>query len=158
MKLLKNLLVVIAATTVMGSAQAQTPGSIFDLGILSPTVKVQSDTFTSASFLDTVKFQLDTTNHIVTGTMDSTNVSNLTFQLFADGGITPLFTGLNLQLDLGPGSYHALIFGDLVTGAANGKFNFSVAAIPEPAEWMLLLCGLVVAGFMARRKIGVVAG
>jgi hypothetical protein len=29
---------------------------------------------------------------------------------------------------------------------------------PEPAEWMLLLAGLVGLGFIARRKIGLVAG
>src|SRR6267378_6163743 len=157
MKLLKNLLVVIAATGVMGSAQGQTLPPI-DLGILSPAVSVATGTFTSASFLDTVTFQLATTD-TVTGTTSGTNVSNLSFQLFADGGITPLSTALDLHQDLGPGSYHALISGDLVTGAAGGQFTFSVAAHnPEPAEWMLMLCGLVVAGFIARRKIDLVAG
>jgi hypothetical protein len=45
------------------------------------------------------------------------------------------------------------------TAAGGGQFTFSVAAHnPEPAEWMLMLCGLVVAGFIARRKIGLAAG
>jgi len=29
---------------------------------------------------------------------------------------------------------------------------FSMSEIPEPGDWMTLLCGLVVVGFMARRK------
>jgi hypothetical protein len=156
MKLHKNLLAVIAATGVMGSAQAQ---NTIPLGTLTPTVSVATGTFTSGSFLDTVTFQLDATNHIVQGTTTSTSVNNLTFKLFADGVITPLATGLNLNQSLAAGSYHALIAGDVVTGAASGQFTFSVAAHnPEPAEWMLMLSGLVVAGFIARRKIGSVAG
>ncbi len=35
-------------------------------------------------------------------------------------------------------------------------FRFSLAAMPEPTEWMQLLCGLVVAGFIARRRTNVV--
>jgi hypothetical protein len=37
------------------------------------------------------------------------------------------------------------------TGA---RFLFSTADIPEPTDWMTLLCGLVVAAFIARRKRG----
>jgi len=157
MKLFKNLLVVIAATGVMGSAQAQTPGNIFNLGTLTPTVTATTDAFASGSFLDTFNFTLDATHHIVTGTTDSTNVGNLNFQLL-DSGNTLLFTGLNLHQDLAPGDYHALISGNVITPPGNGQFTFKVAANPEPAEWMLLLCGLVVAGFIARRKIDLVAG
>ena len=39
----------------------------------------------------------------------------------------------------------------------DGGFLFSVAAIPEPADWMTLLCGFVVVAFMARRKTSAVA-
>ena len=158
MKLLKNLLVVIATAGAMASAQAQTPGNTFNLGTLTPTVTATTDTFASGSFLDTFNFTLDSTNHIVQGTTNSTNVSNLTLGLYDSLG-TLLFTGLNLNDDLTPGNYHALISGAVGTGAGNGQFTFSVAAhSPEPAEWMLMLCGLVVAGFIARRKIGLVAG
>ena len=156
MKLLKNLLVVIAATGVMGYAQAQ---NTIPLGFLTPPVSVATDSSLTGSFLDTVTFNIDATNHIVQGTTTgSSNVSNLTFQLFADGVSTVISTGLNLSQSLAQGSYHALIAGDVVTGTGNGQFTFSVAAHnPEPAEWMLMLCGFVVAGFIARRKIGLVA-
>jgi hypothetical protein len=156
MKLLKNLLAVIAATGVMGSAKAQTPGNIFNLGTLSPTVTATTDTTSaSGSFLDTFNFTLDATHHIVTGATDSTNVGNLQLGLYDSTG-TLLYTGLNFHTDLAPGNYHVLISGDSVTSP--GNFTFSVAANPEPAEWMLLLSGLVIAGFIARRKMGLVAG
>jgi MYXO-CTERM domain-containing protein len=45
-----------------------------------------------------------------------------------------------------------------MVGPLRGGYEFSVAATPEPAEWMLLLAGLVGLGFIARRKIGLVAG
>jgi hypothetical protein len=39
-----------------------------------------------------------------------------------------------------------------VNPQAGANSLFSTAEIPEPASWMMLLCGLVVVGFMARRK------
>src|SRR5437879_3366635 len=157
MKLLQNLLVVIAATGVMGSVQAQTPGNIFELGTLTPTVTATTDAFASGSFLDTFNFTVDSANHIVQGGTNSTNISNLQLQLL-DSGNSVLFTGLTLDQSLAPGSYHTLISGAVGTAAGGGQFTFSVAAHnPEPAEWMLMLCGFVVAGFIARRKIGLVA-
>jgi hypothetical protein len=155
MKLLKNVLVVIAATAAMGSVQAQTPGNTFDLGTLTPSAIVTTDTFASGSFLDRFNFTVDATNHIVTSTTESTNVANLQLALLDSTG-TLLFTGLNLNASLTPGNFSALISGNVVSSP--GTFTFSVAANPEPAEWMLLLSGLLLAGFVARRKIGFVAG
>ncbi|HWH49544.1 MAG TPA: hypothetical protein VN664_17235 [Burkholderiales bacterium] len=40
------------------------------------------------------------------------------------------------------------------TGAG---FLFSTAEIPEPGDWMTLLCGVVVVAFIARRKSGLLA-
>jgi len=51
-----------------------------------------------------------------------------------------------------PGGFSARISGDVVS--TPGQFTFSVAANSEPAEWMLLLFGLLFAGFIAWRKIG----
>lgn len=155
MNLLKNLLAVIAATVAMGSAQAQTAGQTFNLGTLTPTVNATTDTFASGSFLDTFNFTIGATNTVFTGTTESSNVANLQFQLL-DSGNTLLFTGLNLSGYLTPGSYYALISGD-VASPGNGTFTFSVAASPEPAEWTMLLAGLLVVAFMARRKTSLAA-
>lgn len=155
MKLLKDVLVVIAATGAMGSVQAQTPGNIFDLGTLTPSTVVKTDAFASGSFLDTFNFTVDASNHIVTGSLESINVANLQLALYDSAG-TLLFTGVNLNANLTPGAFAAQVSGDVVSSP--GTFTFSVAANPEPEEWMLLLSGLLLAGFVARRKIGLAAG
>jgi hypothetical protein len=169
MKLLKNLamVIVIAATGAMGAAQAQTSPDP-NLGTLTPTVTERTDFFASGSFADTFNFTIDAAHHMFTGSTvtfspagvdaTQTHVTNLQFELF-DGTGTLLFTGLDLSTSLDPGNFSARISGT-ADGLAGGGFQFSVAANPEPAEWMLLLCGLVVAGFIARRKmgLGLVAG
>src|SRR2546428_11353870 len=92
MKLLKNLLVVIAATGVMGSVQAQTPP--VDLGTLDPTVQTRSQLFGagSISFMDVFNFTVGATNSNVLsstvalgpdGTPNATAVTGLTYQLFS---------------------------------------------------------------------------
>ena len=42
------------------------------------------------------------------------------------------------------------VAGDVTTREGQDKL---FAAMPEPASWMLLLCGLVILGFMARRRL-----
>ena len=123
MKLLKEVLVVIAATGAMGSVQAQTPGNIFDLNTLTPTVITKTDVFASGSFLDTFIFTVDSVNHIVTGNTVSTNVANLQLRLFDSVG-NLLYSGLNLNANLTPGTFSARISGDVV--ASPGQFTFSV--------------------------------
>src|SRR5437879_13622528 len=156
MKLLKNLLVVIAATGAMGSAQAQTPGSIFDLGTLTPTATVATDTslVSTGSFLDRFNFTLDAPPHMVPGTTASTNLGCLQVGLYDSTGAL-LYTGLNFHTDLAPANYYANISGDVVTSP--GKLTFSVAANPEPAESTLLMRDLVVAGLISRHQIVLVA-
>ena len=46
------------------------------------------------------------------------------------------------------GSAYALVEPGLLI--ADGGFPFP--ALPEPSDWMTLLCGLAIAGFIARRK------
>lgn len=166
MNLLKNVLVVIAATGAMASAQAQ---NTFNLGTLSPTVQTYTDIFGAGSFADIFNFTVDASNNVVStntiglasdGTVSLTSVTGLQLELFSGfnaAGTTPLYTGLNLDAAfLTPGDFSTRISG--TAGPLGGGFQFSIAATPEPAEWMLMLAGLVLLGFVARRKIGFVAG
>lgn len=129
MNLLKNLLVIIAATGTMGSAQAQ---NTFNLGTLSPTIQAQTDIFGAGSFADILNFTIDASRQAVSSG-------------------TPLYTGLYLNADvLTPGDFFARI--SETARALDGGLRFSVATNPEPAEGMMLLAGLVLVAFMARRK------
>ena len=168
MNLLKKLLlVVIASTGAMGSAQAQTPPDP-NLGTLSPTVTTRTDFLASGSFADLFNFTVDATHHMFTGStvkwaptgvdINQTNVTGLQFQLKDLTTNTVLFTGDSLHTDLTPGDTFSMLVTGKADGPLGGGFLLSVAANPEPAEWMMLLCGLMVAGFIARRKIGLVAG
>src|SRR5207253_10403096 len=105
-------------------------------------------TFNSTDYADIHKF---------TGTTESKKDDNMQLNLFDSVG-TLLFTGLNLNANLTPGDFSARISGDVVS--TPGTFTFSVAANPnpEPAHWMLLLFGLLFAGFSARREVGSLAG
>jgi hypothetical protein len=165
MNLLKNVLVVIAATGAMGSALADTT----NLGTLSPTIHTRSKLVGEGSFADIFNFTVDATNNTVfsrtiglaaDGTPSSTSVTGLQFELFSGfnaPGTAKLFTGLNLDAEiLTAGEFSARISG--TAGRLGGGYEFSIAANPEPAEWMLLLAGLMGLGFVARRKIGLVAG
>ncbi len=173
MKLLKNLLVVIAATGMAGSGHALAQVS---LGTLDPTVQTRTDLFGAGSFMDVFNFTVGATNQTVTsstatlapdGTASLTAVTGLKYDLFSGFSAlgTPLSTDIlpvgSGQLDLSalltPGDFSARISG--TAGPLGGGFRFSIAAHnPEPAEWMMLLAGLVVVGFMARRKTSLVAG
>ena len=166
MNLLKNLLVVIAATGALGSAQAQV-----NLGTVSPTVQQHTAIFGAGSFADIVNFTVDASHSTVStstislgpdGSVNSTSFTGLRMELFSGfnaPGTAPLFTGLNLEGSLlTPGEFSARISG--TAGPLGGGFQFSIAASPspEPAEWMLLLAGLTFLGFIARRRIGFAAG
>lgn len=151
MKVLRNVLVVIAAAGAMGSVQAQIPGEVLDLGTLSPTVTTKTKTYASGSFLDTFNFTISAINRYYTGDTESTNISNLKVDLYNSEGRL-LHSGLKVQTQLDPGDFYAKISGNVVSDP--GTFAFSVSATPEPAEWMLMLLGLLVLGYFARHKIG----
>lgn len=170
MNLLRHAVALIAAfaMTMTGSAQAQT-----NLGTLSSNTQVQTGFFTDSSFADIFNFTVGGGSHTVLasavgiapdGTPTLGIVNGLTLELFAGSGATgsALETRSSLDgslIDLG----RVLAAGDFSTrlsGLVNGSggFQFSIAAMPEPAEWMMLLAGLVVVAFMARRKTSLVTG
>jgi hypothetical protein len=172
MKLRKYLLVVIAATGIMGSVQAQT-----DLGILDPTPKVRTGLFTAgqASFGDVFNFSIGADNHsflgsavglAANGTPTLGAITNLTFDLFAGSNATGPIKGSVTSVDgsmislagaLAEGAYSARISGLITNAALGGGYQLSVSANPEPATWMMLLAGLVLVAFIARRKTSLVA-
>lgn len=172
---LRQLLVLIAASAMIGSAHAQTAGQTFDLGTLSSNTQLTTDFFAGTSFADIFNFTIGGSGHtLVTsvvgvspdGTPTVGTVSGLTLELFAGSGATGSALDTRLSLDgslidlatvLAGGDYSARISG-VADGGLGGGFQFAIAAMPEPAEWMMLLAGLLVVGFMTRRKTSLVAG
>lgn len=172
MKLLRNLMVVIAATGMMGSVQAQT--DVLDLGILSPSVQTQTGFVTSGSFSDIFNFSIGAEHQGFLGSAvglasDGTptigSISNLTLDVFAGSNATGPIQGsvastngslINLSGALAEGAYSLRVSG-LANGALGGGYQLSVSAAPEPALWMMLLAGLGLVGFVARRRAGSMA-
>ena len=173
MSLFRQLSAVVVAAAAIGSVQAQTT----ELGTLSPDTQVytETDLLAGASFADIFNFTVGGTNHTIlasaVGTADDGTpttglISNLTLDLYAGSGATGSALQTHVSADgslidlatvLASGDYSARISG-VANGEVGGGFQFSIAAVPEPAEWMMLLAGLAVVGFMARRKTRLVTG
>jgi len=167
MNLLKKLAVVIAASVGwMGSAQATT----YELGTLSPTVQQESEFYAAGStFADVYNFtvgaQYQTVFASAVGTSADQTFSNLMLTFYSgDGSVAGQASSSNgSKIDLSgaflSGNYSVGVSGIIADGSLGGEYQFSIAAVPEPAEWMMLLAGLAVLGFIAKRKTnGLMAG
>ena len=177
MNLLRRMVALSAvlAITMTGAVRAQTAGEPVNLGTLSPDTQVVTDLSTELSFVDIFNFTVGGTNHTILasavgiapdGTPTAGVISDLTLDLYAGSGATGSALQTHLSVDgslidlatvLASGDYSARISGT-ANGEVGGGFQFAIAAVPEPAEWMMLLAGLVVVGFMARRKSSLVTG
>lgn len=176
MTLLKKLAVLVAASVAwMGVAQATT----YDAGTVSPSVYQRTDFYSESSFSFAHLFNFmvgadygsvlaSAASYTPDGTdATQTHVSNLTLSIYAGSDATGSILGtvsstndstINLSGLLAAGSYSASLSG-IADGSLGGGYEFSIAAVPEPAEWMMLLAGLAVLGFIARRKTtGLMAG
>ena len=169
MTLFKKLAVVVAAFAGwMGLAQAAT----YDAGTVSPSIYQQTDFYSesSFSFADVFNFTVGTEYGTVLTSAASyspdgvsaeqTHVSNLTLQIYAGSDATGSLVGEWSSSDgslidqsglLASGDYSVRISG-IADGSLGGGYQFSLAATPEPAEWMMLLAGLAMLGFIAKRK------
>ena len=176
MRLPKNLLVAVMAMGVLGSARAEVVAQV-----LNPYAPVPSDSGfyfapgdpTPYSFADIVNLPHGAGPRLLTSGTDSrvpggtlaelSNVSDATPMRSAGANVAGSLLGAILTLNDDMDDLSAAVVPDKVarrsatdwhTGAG---FLFSTAEIPEPADWMTLLCGLVVVAFIARRKSGSLA-
>lgn len=174
MNLLEKLVLMFATAGLMVSAPAV--GNTYDMGALSPAVRQQADFYAASSFADLFNFTVGTeyqtmlasaVNYAPDGTTaGATHVTDLTFTLYAGSDATGTVLGevsssngslIDLSQVLVSGDYSARVAG-IADGQLGGGYLVSIAAVPEPAGWMMLLCGLVVVAFIARRKTGLVTG
>jgi hypothetical protein len=96
---------------------------------------------------------------------DGVNITG--FDLFNSGGLsfggTQLHSGMVdlwtvASAHLVPDTYYFLVSGNVLSNAAvSYSGNISVAAVPEPETYAMLLAGMGVVGFLARRRKGAVS-
>jgi hypothetical protein len=153
--------------------------TITNLGPLTPAVSVPlfgSHFGKGSVFADTFSFTLtaDASLTSILGSVqfeDITGIAGFTSSLWQAGGVSPLATGITTTLD-GPFgttitksfiSYALLLAGpppiyEIRTGGTvfgeSGKYGglVTVSPIPEPEIYAMLLAGLGVMGFVARRR------
>jgi len=97
-------------------------------------------------------FDISSASNLTGTTLTLYDSSNTALGSIAFDGTTPQHVSFGA---LGPGSYYYEVVGSLASGATNGAYQFAsvaIPAVPEPASGALLLAGLGVAGFLARRR------
>lgn len=132
------------------STYAVGPGSLGSLDNSSASI---GQVVGSGLFVDTYSFSLASAGTVFGGA----------FSLFVEGFqvelIDSAFTSYGTDTDLTDGfSFAGLSAGDYAlqfagfSTSANGVYGGTVAAIPEPETYAMLLAGLGIVGFMARRR------
>lgn len=156
MKTIKQFsLAVVLATSALG-AQA----TVYDLGNLSAGNAYFANAV-SGNFSDTFKFSLlDNSDssfgvaplNLNFGKFSIFNINNLNLSLF-DSANTQLNNGLDFSQSLVAGNYHLNVSG-VATGFIGGLYagGINVTPVPEAKTYAMMLLGLGLIGFMARRR------
>lgn len=170
MNLLINLLVVVTTTGAIGSVRADQAHSAATQVPAHPGSHFASDVSVSYSFADAVNLPAGVEHRRVTResfgrapdvtSIDLADVANSVptpvAGANAGGSLLGAVSILNDTIDdlsagVVPGDFSAAR--SRASGpAAGAKSLFSIAEIPDPTDWMTLLCGVAVVAFMARRK------
>lgn len=152
----------------MGAANAAPASTkVFDIGV-NPSGYDKSVNVHTGSFVDTFKFSIDQTSDAFSAGSYTTqiarktvfDISDFTISLFRDGVTDTLLASSGAKnsvslnaFDLTAGDYFYTVSGN-VLGTKPGKFDFrvDVLPVPEPETGALMLAGLGLLGFVARRK------
>jgi hypothetical protein len=166
LKLIRHAL--LAGLLCMGSAQA----FVANVGANPAAVSFSNGFSAGGTFQDIVAFDL-TGPHVVSTfvfsqwTTPTAGLRNLTIDLFRGatllgsvgpstvvpgGGAVPFFTALAFSDLLGPGSYRAVLGGDIRPDGGSYVWGLTATLVPEPGTWAMLLGGLALVGLIARRR------
>jgi hypothetical protein len=115
----------------------------------------------STSFSDSFTFDLTQGNSFVSIVQQiilspSYGITGLTLHLVGpmiDQIYSPIGNFLSTgTMSLGAGTYVATV-GGTTTGTQGGIYQIQMATtVPEPSEWMMMLAGLILVGFMVKRR------
>jgi hypothetical protein len=158
----------IAALMFVGSAQA----FVANVGTNPASVSFSNGFGAGGTFADAVAFDL-TGPYVVSTfafsqwTTPTSGLRSMTIDLFRGAtllgtvgpsavvpgaGAVPSFTALSFSDLLGPGSYRAVLGGDIRPDGGSYVWGLTATLVPEPGTWALLAGGLALLGVMARRR------
>lgn len=158
MKSIKKMLISVALVSTAFGAEATT----INLGSLPSGYTQFGDFLSSGSFTDTVNFSLSGPSNAGFGVgplnfsirnIPYLNINNLSMSLFDDSN-NLLGSGLDFSVAaLTAGSYHLDVSGT-VTGLVGGMYGgaINVTPVPEAKTYSMMLVGLGLMGFIARRR------
>lgn len=156
------------AALVMGvGIAAPAQAAIYNVGDLSgPDFYFNTASFASGAAIDdTYLFTVSAVNSFISILQSITlspylSVSNFMLTMSGPGllaSFSPVLTSPDFistgNLMLSGGAYSAHVTG-MSTGSAGGIYQIQMATapIPEPSEWMMMLAGLILVGFMVKRR------
>ena len=164
----RRWLAVLAVGLGLGAAEAQ--ATTYNIGDLTGSAYANVFTFANGAAIDdTFNFTLGSSSSF-TGILSSitlsnfVGISNFMLSLTGPGGLNMsfspsstasgpvIFTG---DLSLPAGGIYAANLTGVATGTSGGIYSAilaAVPAVPEPSEWMMMVAGLALVGFMAKRR------
>jgi hypothetical protein len=161
-------LVVVALLAIPGRSGAAVVGGTFAYGSIGPiagpaALGVYDNTLAGLigdSFVDHFTFTVVPSNSFTVTTLlnQSLGVTFTSADLMDGTDTTTYATGVPFAITssplLAPGSYDLRVTGTLTatTGMINAAVNFNTAPIPEPETYAMMLAGLGMMGFVARRR------
>lgn len=157
---LKSVVLALSLAAISFSASAKDYAAVE----VTPGQFTFENTAPDASFEDWVSFNVGASGDFLS-TISGTSSNNFSFSAFDlyDSSKTLVKTGsfnnINGTASIGfldnpatTGTYYLFVAGSTVGGTYNG--NISISAVPEPETYAMLLSGLGLMGFAARRKRG----
>ena len=161
---MKKLKLAVGAAFVVAAFSAA--AADYDVGTL--TGLYVHNTSVTGSISDTYTFDIASSNPVASsssyvtssfGALSILGISGFTVQLFNSFNSalgTATYDGLgNYVLNTGPlaaaNDYYFKVTGT-ATGVAGGNYTFTLAPVPEPASYAMLLAGLGIMGAVARRR------
>lgn len=154
----KTLVLALSLTAVSFAANAKDYAAVE----VTPGQFTFENTAPTATFSDKISFSVLSTSDLV-GTISGTSFKNFTlsaFDLYTSAGSlvsTGSFNNLSGKASVGfvsdnglTGNFYLLVAGKTNGGTYNG--NISLSPVPEPESYAMMLAGLGLMGFVARRR------